>query len=125
MIITNRMHPSDVPEILGIHDKLDFAWRDPVYGLGTIVCRDQESDKMIGAGFLRPIVEAVMYLDPDASKRDKAVALYSMMGQAISDAKATGLGDIYAWVKQPNFVRVLKNHYLYEEEVGTSLVLKL
>ena len=123
MIRIDRITPSDVPEIRKIHDKLDFAWQEPCLHIGTIVVRAE--DKIIGAGFLRPLVEAVMILDPDASRREKAQALYYMMGQAIIDTKATNLKEIHAWVKEPSFVSVLKNHYWYEEPRGTSLVLRL
>jgi len=119
----SRLEIADIAQIRKIHEKLGFDWQEPCLHIGTIKCTI--GDQMIGAGFLRPIVEAVMILDPSASEKDKARALFQMMSQAVSDTKATKLDEIHAWVKEPTFVEVLKKHYLFEEPRGTSLVLRL
>ena len=113
----------DIEAIRKIHEKLGFEWQEPCLHIGTIKC--VIGDQLIGAGFLRPTVEAVMVLDSDASKRDKARALYFMMRQAINDTKAINLNEIHSWVKEDSFVDVLKRHYCFEEPRGQSLVLRL
>lgn len=122
-MILSRISPEDIDEIKAIHSKLGFEWKEPCLHIGTIAVRTDR--QLIGAGFLRPIVEAVMVLDPDARKADKARALYEMMAQAIADTKDTRLDEIHAWVKEPEFVKVLQNHYKFEEPRGRSLVLRL
>lgn len=123
-MIVDRIRPEDIPLIRRIHEKLGFDWQEPCLHIGTIKCIVGDN-KLIGAGFLRPTVEAVMVLDPDINNRQKAHALYYMMRQAIDDTKAINLNEIHAWVKEPEFVRVLKRHYCFEEPRGESLVLKL
>lgn len=118
----DRIGIQDIEEIRKIHSKLGFDWQEPCLHIGTIKCT---TDKIIGAGFLRPTVEAVMILDPDANNRDKAKALYCMMRQAIDDTLSINLNEIHAWVKEPHFVEVLKRHYKFEEPRGQSLVLRL
>lgn len=119
-----RLTPEDVEAVKAIHDKHhDFAWQEPRLDFGTIVI--EKDSQIIGAGHLRPIVEAVMILDKDASLRDKSLALKMMINQSIVDAHHLQLNEIHAWVKEPNFVAELKKHYGYEEPRGTSLVLRI
>lgn len=120
---TSRIVSEDIEKIREIHENLTFDWQEPCLHIGTIKCITD--DKIIGAGFLRPTVEAVMILDPSARSKDKARALYYMMRQAIDDTKAINLNEIHAWVKEPEFVRVLKRHYCFEHPRGESLILRL
>ena len=122
-LVASRMELSDIDEIRRIYEKRDFAWQEPRLELGTIVIR--QNDKMIGAGHLHPIVESVMLLDPDVSKRTKIAAIDMMMRQAIIDSRSLGLAEIHAWVKEPEFLRYLKKRYGHEEPRGTSLVLRI
>lgn len=122
-LVASRMELSDIDEIRRIYEKRDFAWQEPRLELGTIVVR--QNDKMIGAGHLHPIVESIMLLDPDVSKRTKIAAIDMMMRQAIIDSRSLGLAEIHAWVKEPEFLRYLKKRYGHEEPRGTSLVLRI
>ena len=119
----SRIEVQDIEEIRKIHSKLGFAWQEPCLHIGTIKC--VTDNKMVGAGFLRPTVEAVMILDPDCDNREKARALYHMMRQAITDTKAINLNEIHAWIKEESFIEVMKRHYFFEEPRGKSLVLRL
>jgi len=119
----SRIEIQDIETIRKIHAKLGFDWQEPCLHIGTIKC--VIGDQTIGAGFLRPTVEAVMILDPDARKRDRAQALYFMMRQAIDDTKAINLNEIHSWIKEDSFVKVMKQHYFFEEPRGQSLVLRL
>jgi hypothetical protein len=123
MMELSRIEVEDIETIKKIHAKLGFDWQEPCLHIGTIKC--VIGDQMIGAGFLRPTVEAVMILDPDSGKRDKARALYHMMRQAIDDTKAIKLDEIHAWIKEPEFVDVMKRHYCFVHPRGESLILKL
>ena len=76
-------------------------------------------------GYLRPILEAVMILDLDASLREKSLALRRMIHQAMIDTKSVQLNEIHAWVHEPNFQTELIKHYGFEEPRGKSLVLRL
>ena len=119
----SRIEIKDIETIKKIHEKLGFDWQEPCLNIGTIKCTI--GDQTIGAGFLRPTVEAVMILDPDASKREKARALFFMMRQAIEDTKQVNLNEIHAWIKEPEFVDVMKRHYCFVHPRGESLILKL
>lgn len=123
MLKMSRLQKADIPELLKIHNQHNFEWQEPRFDFGTICVRSE--DKIIGAGHLRPIVEAVMILDLDASLRDKAIALRHMIHQAVLDSTNLELKEIHAWVKEEQFVRELKKHYGFEEPRGTSLVLRI
>ena len=123
MMVISRIDVSDIEQIKKIHAKLGFEWVEPCLHIGTIKC--SIDGNIVGAGFLRPIVEAVMILDPDSPDRVKAKALHEMMSQAVSDTKDAKLNEIHAWVKEPSFEEVLRNHYLFEVPRGQSLVLRL
>jgi len=120
---TERIQPSDIPEMRALYDKRDFEWVEPRLDFGTIVVR--QNGVMLGAGHLHPIVESIMLLDPQVSLLNRIMSIDLMMRQAILDSKGLGLTEIHAWVKEPEFLKYLKKRYGHEEPRGTSLVLRI
>lgn len=115
-----RVELTDLPILKRIHNEQhDYEWVDPKLGRGSIVVL--KDDIVIGAGFLRPILEAVMILDKTKPLRNKAVALEHLMQNAVDDAKSLGVDRIFAWAKDPTFCAELQKHYDYEIVTGTSL----
>lgn len=119
------MDPQDFPQLEKIHTDsgLDFELTKPNYDFGTVVV--ERDSRIIGAGFLRPILEAVMILDKGASLREKSLALRRMIHQAMLDTKSVELNEVHAWVKEPNFKEELIKHYGFEKPRGESLVLRI
>lgn len=107
-----------------IHDRHhDFELVEPNYDFGTIVVRKE--NQIVGAGYLRPILEAVMVLDLDASLRDKSVALRMMINQAVVDSKSLNLNEFRAWAKNPEFAKLLVHHHNFERLEGDSMRLRI
>lgn len=97
----------------------DFELVEPNYDFGTILIQNQ--NRIVGAGYLRPILEAVMVLDLDASLRDKSNALRMMINQAIVDSQSVGLNEFRAWAKNPEFAKLLVHHHNFERLEGDSM----
>lgn len=121
---TKRLELSHLPILKRIHDEQhDFEWAEPKLGKGSLVVLKDEV--VIGAGFLRPILEAVMILDKTKSLRDKVVTLDMLMNAAVADAKDIGVDRIFAWTKDVGYDKSLQKHYGYEVMPGVSLVKRI
>ena len=118
------MTKEDFSALSQIHEQHhDFALTQPNYDFGTVIVENE--NRIIGGGYLRPILEAVMILDLDASLREKSLALRRMIHQAILDTKSVELNEVHAWVKEPNFKEELIKHYGFQKPRGESLVLRI
>jgi hypothetical protein len=124
MITTRKIETPDLDWITKIVQKHhSFPVAEPRINLGSIVVEDEEG--IIGAGYLRPITEAIMFLDLDRSLRSKAEALTLMIQQGVKDASAFGLSEIHAFVENPRFCKELQKHYGFVEPEGKALVLRI
>jgi hypothetical protein len=118
-----RLDSEQFQEVKVIHDRHhNFELVEPNYDFGTIVVRKDE--KLIGAGYLRPILEAVMVLDLDAPLRDKTTALRMMINQAVVDSRSMSQSEFRAWAKNPEFARILQGHFNFEYLEGDSMRLR-
>jgi len=82
-------------------------------------------DEVIGFGMVARMVEAIMVLDLDLSKRDRAKMMRELMKVAIMDAKQAGFEYLHMFVSNPAFAQVLKKHYGAQACSGEALVIKL
>lgn len=92
--------------------------------VGSVVVEDP-TGKIVGAGILRPVVEAIMILDLDRSLREKSSALTLMIQEAVYHTEQFGETQVHAFVESPEFVQQLKKHYGFADPKGRALVLEL
>lgn len=115
-----RIRTTDLETLRQIHNEQhDYEYVVPKIDRGSILISKDE--QIVGAGFLRPILEAVMILDKTKPMRDKAYAFNQLMAHAVHDAQGLGVDRIFAWAKDDTFRNILVKHHNYEIVSGTSL----
>lgn len=62
-----------------------------------------EGERIIGYGQVKMFAEAMMFLDPTASKRKRAFALKRLMLEAFRGCDESGIQELYAFVDDPKF----------------------
>lgn len=90
------------------------------------VVEDSEG-KIIGYGQVRLFAEAMLFLDKDASQRDKVQALKLLMLEAFRGTQSAKLKELYCFINDPDFATLIERHFgfrvvdkgelLYREEV--------
>lgn len=117
----------DVDTIMKIHEKChmqDFQAPDLLANLGSVLCEDEEGG-IIGAGILKPQVEAIMILDLKRDMRTKHEAIGEMIKQAVMFGKKIGMDQIHAFVNNAEFAAILKKHHGFRDINRPSLLLDI
>lgn len=123
-MIVRLIEPKDREIIEDIHKRHHkFPCPDLSLHCGSVLVEDDQG--IIGAGVLKPILEAVMILDLDRPMRDKGPALTAMIQQAVFFGQKFPTSQIHSFVEDPKFVSVLRKHYDFNPPKGTSLVLEI
>jgi len=66
---------------------------------------------IVGYGQVRLIAEADLFIDPTARLRDRAVALKLLMNKAILDSRLNKVEELYAFIQDPNFSKLIQSRY--------------
>jgi len=123
MTLSSRvLSPKDLERIREIHRKYhNFPFSNPHFNVGSSVVENEEG-LIVGAGYLRPIVEAIMYLDLSQSSRTKVEALRLMIRDGIKFADSMHLPEIHLFAEDDKFREILKKHFDFVEPKATALV---
>jgi len=126
MIVPRVFKPSDIAEIDAIFKK------QPELGVPSIrnmiingVIEDTDTNKVIAYGVVKLFGEAILILDKDIPKRDKAKALREVMKIAISFSRERYLEYLYLISNSESFSEVLKKKYGFIKCPGELLMLDL
>jgi hypothetical protein len=86
-----------------------------------------ESGRIVGYGQVRLFAEAMLFLDPTVSKRNKVKALKLLMSEAMRGIKESGLEEVYAFIKDPDFSLLIQRRYGFKSvtEPGELLLKRL
>lgn len=86
-----------------------------------------EFDKIVGYGQVKMFAEAMLFLDPTSTKRDKAHALKSLMLEAYRGCSVAGVDEMYAFIQNPDFLKLIVNRFGFKhiENPGQLLLRKL
>ncbi len=125
MTLSSRVvSPQDLERIREIHKQHGFPFSNPLINVGSSVI-ENEDNLIVGAGYLRPIVEAIMYLDLGQSSRVKIESLKLMLRDAEFFADKFGMSELHLFTENEKFRHILMKHFGFEEPKATALVRKL
>lgn len=87
----------------------------------------ENEKKIIGYGQVRLFAEAMLFLDRDASPRDRVDALKKLMLEAFRGAQLAGIEQIYAFIQDPDFSLLIQKHFHFRpaDDPGELLIKEL
>lgn len=91
-------------------------------GDGVVV---SDSDEVIAFGMNRVLLEGILVLDWEASPRDKIQALKLLISESGISAKKVGIGEVHAFVQDPEFKRLLIKHFGYRPCIGDAIYMEV
>jgi hypothetical protein len=71
----------------------------------------ENEDKIIGYGQVRLFAEAMLFLDYNASKKDRIDALKKLMLEAFRGTQVAGIQELYAFILDPDFAKLIEKHF--------------
>jgi len=77
---------------------------------------------IVGFGMVKVLGEAIMILDHDAPLRQKVETVKLLMDKALRDSGGVKIGQLHVFVKDPQFAKILKDHFNFHPCVGEVLV---
>lgn len=121
-IISREFRESDIMPIDEIYN------RQPSLGVPSLknmiinsTLEDEITGKIVGYGVVKIFAEAVLILDKEIPKQDRAVALTEAMQTCLLFCKDAGVEVLYAVASDENFAKVLEKSYLFHRVPGTLL----
>lgn len=117
----------DEQELREIHAKYyseEFTFDDFTRGFLISFAVEDESGRIISAGGLRPLVEAVIMTDKSHSVRDRREALYNMLAAFVLAGMERKIDSIHAFIQDEDWLNHLKQ-IGFKETKGKSLVLNI
>lgn len=125
-IVTRELRDSDISpidEIFRRQPNIDVPSLENM--ITNAVIENEKTGQILGYGAVKLFAEAILILDKQLSKRDKAQALVEAMRNAIVFSKDAGLEHLFAVASDPSFARVLENRYKFNRIPGVLLRLNL
>jgi hypothetical protein len=129
MVTVRPFHRDDIA-------KIDKIWREHYSNesslpdrnnIVTDVVAETEKGELVAYGQVRLFAEAMLFLDKNASQRDKVQALKLLMLEAFRGTQIAGLKELYCFANDPDFATLIERHFgfavvdkgelLYREEV--------
>jgi N-acetylglutamate synthase-like GNAT family acetyltransferase len=86
---------------------------------------ETEEKKIVAYGAVKLFAEAVLILDKEAPKREKAQAVCQLLQTAIIHCRDAGVETLYANSNDENFTKCLENRFKFHRVPGTLLALEL
>ena len=127
-MILRTFSESDVLEI-------DRIWREHWFGVmgmpnrhNSIIDAVIEDDKgIVGYGQVKMFAEAMMFLDLDRPKRDKAQAFKLLMREGFRGVRNAGIEEMYMHIKDVPFQELVVQRYGFKiiEDPGVLLIGKV
>jgi hypothetical protein len=113
----------NINEIWKKHHDADFS----VPGLNNVVTNlvIYDGSKLVAFGMVKLFAEAILVMDLDANKRDRANALKVLFTEAFSGCQKAGIEQLHVSVTNPDFAELLKKHYDFKETEGQILVVEV
>jgi len=122
-LIIRPMEIGDNNEIISLHQKYyEDDFRCPDFNSSIIDAVVTNSDgKVIAVSMIKPISELVMMMDLDQPRRIKAQMLIELLKFA---SLAEGLQnlELHAFIKDPDFSKLLKKHFGFKACNGEALI---
>lgn len=83
--------------------------------------------RVIGYGQLKLFAEAMLFLDPTARKRDRALATQGLMLESFRGADKLGIEEVYAFIEDPKFAQFIVKRFGFKSisNPGQLLLRKL
>jgi hypothetical protein len=125
MIASREFRIEDIGSIDEIYHKQSIFG---IPGLDNVIINStlvDDSGKIVGYGAVKLFAEAVVLLDPELRKRDKALAIREAMKTAITYCKDAGLEYLYMISNLDGFTQVLRKRYCAKGVPGSLLMIDL
>lgn len=108
----------------------DIFQRNPSVGVPSlnymiVNAVTEEDGKIVGYGAVKLFAEAVLILDKEARKRDRANTVTELMKTAIAYCRDAGVETLYANSNDENFTKCLEHRFKFHRVPGTLLCLEL
>jgi hypothetical protein len=72
---------------------------------------EDSNGKVIAYGQVKLFAEAMLFLDKDASRRDRVQALKLLMLEAFRGTQQAGIEEMYCFIKDPDFATLIERHF--------------
>jgi hypothetical protein len=116
-------------DIKGIDDIYEKQSEFGVPSLENVVINstlvDSVTGKIVGYGAVKIFAEAILLLDKELEKREKAQAVREAMTTAIIFSKDAGIEYLYLITGSDSFSKVLRKSYLAKRVPGETLMIDL
>ena len=125
-IITRDLRESDIISIDEIYQRQPNIDVPSLKNMITnAVIEDEETGKVLGYGAVKLFTEAILILDKELPKKDRAIALVEAMKNAIIFSRDAGIEHLFAVSSDPSFAKVLEHRYKFCRIPGVLLRLDL
>lgn len=111
---------------------IDRIWQEHWSKIGSLPSRHnaiidavvEGESGLVAYGQVKLFAEAMMFLDLARPKRERAQALKLLMMEAIRGTRKMGVEDLYAFIKDEEFAKLISQRYGFEivESPGNLLL---
>lgn len=81
------------------------------------------SGQIVGYGQVKLFAEAMLFLDPTMPRRERAISVRLLMSEAFRGVRSANIEQIYAFIKDPEFVKLIVQRYGFEPVVEPGQLL--
>jgi hypothetical protein len=125
-IIVRDLRLADIDEIDKIYRRQpELSIPSLDYMIVNAVMEDTKEKRLVAYGAVKLFAEAVLIMNRELPKRDRALALIEAMQTAILYSRDAGVEILYANSNDESFTKVLENRYKFHKVPGTLLCLDL
>jgi hypothetical protein len=105
--------PSDIGPISEIWDKHYSTESSLPNRRNSVVDAvvEDSNGKVIAYGQVKLFAEAMLFLDKDASLRDRTQALKLLMLEAFRGTQQAGIEQMYCFIQDPDFATLIERHF--------------
>ena len=127
-LIIRELRESDIPALFEMHqrtEKFPFPdWKDPLYPIKETV--ENESGRIVGAGFLKILAEPVLIIDKACSSTERAHIIRELLMVGKMKTSKLGIPDWHVFIKDnEKFVQFLIEVYGFTRLDEDVLYLRL
>lgn len=128
MSMIRPLRQDDIPKLSKLHQKF-FTDEFSIYDfldkiLNPVAITDDNDEKIIVAGGIRPIMEAVAITNKDINIKERRYALYSLLQALTHTASKCNYSQIHAFIQDPKWQQHLEK-VGFRETKGKSLVIEV
>ena len=125
-MVTHRPYSiRDMDEVSRVFKNQELSGGIPALRDSRIPTIFSENDRVLAYGVLKIFPEAILILDKDCERKQKAQIIRQGLSLAIEESIRLGCDYLYAFSEKPSYSKILRNKYNFKECPGDTLILNL